>query len=145
MERLLGVLPKVLENFSGHDGIDAAVALAAWPQSAGGLVAARTLAVEFFEKRLIVAVQDETWRTHLEDLSPTLVAKLNAALGQGAVRFIEFRVSPGAFAGRAINARGTNEIAAPPPSLIAAAAAIEDEALRERFLTAASLSLDDRS
>ena len=42
---------------------------------------------------LVISVADVTWKRHLEDLSPQMVAKINALLPAGTVRRIEFRVS----------------------------------------------------
>jgi hypothetical protein len=141
MERLIGLMPNVLKDLAANDAVDEAVALAAWPQSAGDMVAERTRALEFFENRLIVAVRDETWRRHLEDLSPVLIAKLNASLGPGSVRFVEFRVSRKAFADEEKPRGNTRELVSLPPSVVVAADAITDDLLRERFLTAASINV----
>ena len=141
MEQLFGAIPSVLSGLVTNDKTDEAVVFAAWKRCAGDLLKTRTAAVEFFENRLVVAVADETWARHLEDLSPQMLYKLNASLGKGTVKFIEFRINE-----KAVNAVRENteavsvtdnkpvEIA---PSLAAAAEAIEDESLREQFLCAA--------
>ena len=93
MEQLFGAIPSVLSGLVTNDKSDEAVVFAAWKHCAGDLLKTRTAAVEFFENRLVVAVADETWARHLEDLSPQMLYKLNASLGKGTVKFIEFRIN----------------------------------------------------
>jgi hypothetical protein len=146
MEQLFGLMPKVLKDLGADDGTGEAVAFAAWKQCAGDLICERTKPLEYFEERLIVAVQDETWRSHLEDLSPRMLAKLNATLGHGSVKFIEFRVDPTVFDARRLkDEKAIAEVPAPPTSIIEAANAIEDEKLRDRFLAAAGVYLAKES
>ena len=141
MESLFGTIPSVLGGLQANVNVDEAVVLAAWKRIAGELLRERTEPIGFFENRLVVAVTDETWARHLEDLSPQMLAKLNIALGHGKVKFIEFRIDAST-----VNAiREANKIdAAEPetfevhPSLIVAAGAIADEHLREQFLSAAA-------
>jgi len=146
MERLFGAIPDILKAL-GHDGGAAeAMVFAAWKQCAGDLITERTEPLEFFENRLIVAVRDATWRVHLEDLAPQMLAKLNGSLEQGTVKFIEFRVDASAFAGGEPPTRDPES--APyeiPDSLKNAAAAIADDDLRERFLSAAAVYLEDNN
>ena len=139
MEQLFGAIPSVLSGLSANDKTDEAVVFAAWKRCAGDLLRTRTAPVEFFENRLVVAVADETWRRHLEDLSPQMLYKLNSILGNGTAKFIEFCINE-----KAVNA--VREIIEPVadskpveigPSLAVAAEAIEDEGLREQFLSAA--------
>lgn len=143
MERLFGSIPDILKGL-GHDGgASEALVLAAWKQSAGELISNRTIPLEFFEHRLIVAVSDATWRTHLEDLAGQLVARLNSTLQQGTVKFIEFRIDPAAFEQSLIEP-AEREPMAVPHSLKAAAEAIDDKELRERFLSTAAVYLDKK-
>ena len=141
MEQLFGAIPAVLGGLGKNDGIDEAVVFAAWKRCAGELLKTRTAPVEFFENRLVVAVADETWARHLEDLSPQILYKLNASLGDGTVKFIEFRIDEPAVNAvreskeKAVEAdSATVEVA---PSLATAAEAIADETLRKQFLSAA--------
>lgn len=140
MERLFGSIPSVLSSLGPNAVADEALAFAAWARCAGEVLRARTAPLEFFENRLVIATQDETWRRHLEDLSPQMLASLNGILGQGTVRFIEFRIDEHAV----MNAlQGSDQPAAAPApevalSLVSAAEAIADEGLRGRFLDAAA-------
>ena len=145
MEQLFGAIPFVLSGLATTDGIDEAVVFASWKRCAGDLLRARTAPLEFFENRLVVAVADETWRRHLEDLSPQMLYKLNAALGNGTVKFIEFRINARAVAAvkkkEAKTVADADRSAEISPSLTAAAQAIGDEALRKQFLNTAGLYL----
>ena len=96
MEQLFGVIPSVLKELGTNAEADTAVAFAAWKRCAGELLSARTAPLEFFENRLVIAVADNAWQRHLEDLSPQMLVKLNDSLGQGTVKFIEFRIDPSA-------------------------------------------------
>ncbi len=144
MEQLFGAIPSVLRDLGPNPDVDEALIFSAWERCAGNLLRERTSPLEFFENRLVVAVQDETWRRHLEDLSPQMLFKINASLGQGKVRFIEFRIDAMAVdkvreANKADAAR--SETAEVAPGLRSAANAIADEHLRDRFLSAAAAYL----
>jgi len=143
MERLFGAIPEVLKGLGADPGASDALVFAAWRQCAGPLIVDRTEPLEYFESRLVIAVSDATWRAHLEDLSPQIVARLNAALGRGSVKFIEFRIHPEAFRRtRAKRARGLKrEPSEISDSLKEAAAQISDEKLRTSFLGAAAAYL----
>ena len=145
MEQLFGEIPAVLNRLEANKSINEAVVFAAWQRCAGELLSERTAPLAFFENRLLVAVGDETWARHLEELSPQMLAKINGVLGRGTVTYIEFRID-----GKAVKARRkakqdpgrTNETAANvTPSLTAAAEAIADEDLRKQFLSAAAAYL----
>ena len=145
MEQLFGALSDVLSGLGPSSETDEALAFVAWGRCAGEQLNARTKPIEFFEKRLVVAVKDLTWRRHLEELSPQLIAKLNAVLGDGRVRFIEFRIEPSAVKEpirKPAHARDRGEVS---PSISAAAEAISNDALREQFLDAASSCLGPKA
>lgn len=140
MEQVFGAIPSVLNGLASNGDVDEAVVFAAWKRCAGELLNERTAAIEFFENRLIVAVTDETWRRHLKDLSPQMLYKINSSLGDGTVRFIEFRIDEKVVdASRKLKTASTET--APPPvseSLTKAAESIGNEALRKQFLSAAA-------
>ncbi len=149
MERVFGTIPAVLSGLGVNDNATEAVVFASWRQTAGELLSERTAPAEYFENRLVIAVEDVTWQRHLEDLAPQMLARLNGTLGQGAVKFIEFRIDPTALAD-AKNKRGRKAMAKVPrapisPSLLNAANEIADESLRENFLTAAAAYLDNKN
>ncbi len=140
MEQLFGAIPAVLNVLGPNAEIDQAVVFAAWKRCAGGLLNERTEPVQFFENRLIVAVEDDMWRRHLEELSPQMLARINGHVGNGTLKYIEFRVEP-----QTIGAARKKKTGAPaenagnvPPSVSEAALKIADEALRQSFLDAAA-------
>jgi len=92
MEQLFGALAEVVKGLGSNAKSDEAVAFAAWRHCAGEMLSSRTHAVAFSQNRLVIAVEDKIWQRHLEHLSPLMLAKLNSYLGQGTVRFIEFRI-----------------------------------------------------
>lgn len=94
MEQLFGAIAEVLKGLEPNPAADEAIAFAAWRRCAGAQISERTAALEFNKNRLIIGVADETWKRHLEDLSPQMLVKLNDWLGRGTVKFIEFRVAP---------------------------------------------------
>ena len=141
MEQLFGAIPSVLNGLGPNADSDEAVVFAAWARCAGDLLRVRTVPLEFFKNRLVIAVQDKTWRRHLEDLSPQMLARINGSLGQGTVRFIEFRIDAAAVkAAREPEYSVTSDDVPdePPRSLASAAKAITDEGLRKQFLGAAA-------
>ena len=143
MERLFASIPGAL-NALGHNAkIDEAMVFAAWRSCAGEMLNQRTAAIEFFENRLVVAVTDETWRRHLEDLSPQMLAKINGRLEQGTVRFIEFIIDADAVNRVSGVADHPEKIdrSSISPDLTRAAEAIADENLREQFIDAAAAYL----
>lgn len=145
MEQLFGAIPKVLGEIVPNASVNSAIVFAAWSRCAGNLLKMRTAPVNFTANRLVIAVEDKTWQRNLEDLSPTMLVKLNMSLGQGTVKFIEFRVNKKAI--DAIrksyqNADKTAEtVVKAPLSLIKAANAITNVTLREQFLSTAATYL----
>lgn len=146
MERVFGTIPAVLSRLGVNDNATEAVVFVAWRQTAGEMLSERTSAVEYFENRLVIAVEDRTWQRHLEDLAPQMLARLNGTLGQGTVKFIEFRIAPSALADaksrRPRNVKVAATRAPISPSLIDVANEIGDVSLRESFLNAAAAYLD---
>ena len=143
MEQLFGAIPLAVSGIP-HDTIaDKAIVFATWSQCAGEMLRERTVPISFEKKRIVIAVADKTWQRHLEDLSPTMIAKINSTLGYGTVTFIEFRIDK-----KAVSARHNVEKAeirsVPPVSkdLENAAVAIADDRFRENFLAAAGVYLD---
>jgi hypothetical protein len=143
MERLFGAIPAVLSSLGSNAEVDEAMVFAAWKSCAGDMLSERTAPLEFFENRLVVAVADETWRRHLEDLAPQMLHKLNGRLEQGTVTFIEFVIDPAVIRSKAkttdvADSEIPEEIDA---SLANAAAAISDEKLRQQFINTAATYL----
>lgn len=143
MERLFGAIPDVLKQLGPDGGADEALVFAAWKDCAGPLITERTEVVEYFEKRLVIAVRDPSWRAHLIDLSPQMIARLNGELGDGKVKFIEFRegVRKADPKKKNVEKREAGPVQELPPSLSQAADAIADAELRQTFLEAAAVYL----
>lgn len=146
MEPLFGAIPKVLGEIVPNACVNSAVVFAAWSRCAGDLLKMRTAPVNFTANRLVIAVEDKIWQRNLEDLSPKMLVKLNMSLGQGTVKFIEFRVNKKAIDAireRNQNANKTTETPVEAPlSLIKAADAITNVNLREQFLSSAAVYLE---
>lgn len=143
MEQLFSAIPQALSGIP-HDTIaDEALTFAAWSQCAGEMLRERTVPISFEKKRLVIAVEDKTWQRHLEDLSPTMIAKINSTLGYGTVTFIEFRIDKKAVAARhAIEKAMTKTVSPVSKDLENAANAIADQGFKENFLAAAGVYLD---
>ena len=140
MEQLFGSIPVVLDGLGPSAEVDEAVVFAAWKRCAGAMLAERAVPCEFFENRLIIAVQDDMWRRHLEELAPQMIARINAYLKQGHVRFIEFRVERARFAARKRHDPGADDeaLVSVPPAIVEAARKITDLSLRANFLQTAA-------
>jgi len=92
MEALFRALPKLLKEFEDTEEVREAVVFAAWRRIAGESLSEHTVPFRLFNKHFIIAVADKMWKRHLETLSGQMIFKLNSALGQAIVTFIEFRV-----------------------------------------------------
>jgi hypothetical protein len=91
--------------------------------------------------KLAIAVSTKTWQRHLEDLSPQMLFKLNAAVGARTVEFFEFVIDPAEVERSRTSVVDENDDAARSEitaELRESAKAIEDNDLREQFLAAAA-------
>ena len=141
MEQVFATLKEVLHGLDVAPTAQAALVLAAWPEAAGEMLHDRTRAVEYANGRLVIEVQDATWKRNLEYLAPQILAKLNRKIEPSGVDLIDFRVAKRARQEKRPGAKPVT-IADIPPSLTIAADSIEDAALRERFLSAAAAYLE---
>ena len=143
MQQLFSALPQLLKELGANHAVEEQMVFAAWRRVAGDMLNERTKPLEYFENRLVVEVEDQNWQRNLETLAPEMVAKLNAATEQGAVKYIEFRIDR-----KQIERQLKRTIERPvddvPDSLRAAADDIEDERLRKSFLEAAAAYLDPK-
>src|SRR3954468_17082735 len=92
MEQLFAALPQLIKELGANHAVDEQMVFAAWRRVAGDMLNERTKPLEYFENRLVVAVEDQSWQRNLETLAPEMVAKLNGATEQGKVKYIEFRI-----------------------------------------------------
>lgn len=67
---------------------------AAWPLAAGKVIARHTRAARVEGLRLVVDVEDESWRRQLAALEGQILENLYRILGRRAVRGLEFRLRP---------------------------------------------------
>lgn len=150
MNELFGSLTGLLKEFGDNADVREAVVFAGWRKIAGEALREQTVPIGLDGKRLIVAVGSDMWKNHLADLSGQMIFKLNSALGDSLVTFIEFRTDE-----KLVNenSRRYNDAKTDPeelariardeitPKLRNSAKAIKDADLREHFLTAAGRCL----
>lgn len=150
MEDLVRALPALLKEFDENEAVREAVVFAVWRKVAGESLRGHAVPLRLFQKHLIIAVTSATWKKHLESLSGQMIFKLNSALQQAVVTFIEFRVDePTVLNERAKNRKSSlsdeeyEEIALEEvtPKLRHSADAIKDDNLRYQFLLAAGSCL----
>jgi len=140
MEQLFSAIPTIVGGMKPPHEVEKAVVFSAWRRSAGAAVVARTEPVGFRNGTLIVAVCDRTWQRNLEELSPQLLGKINAAIDEIVVTFIEFNVAPVSndTADKMAKELDTIDL---NPALMAASESIADDHLRSQFIAAASACL----
>jgi hypothetical protein len=150
MDDLFRALPALLKEFEDNENLREAVVFAAWRRIAGEALRTRSVAFRLHQKRLIVAVESETWRKHLEHLSGQMIFKINSVLGQPLVTYIEFRVNEEIIRSERqkhsrhiIDEDKMREMALEQvtPKLRRQADAIKDDNLRYQFLLAAGSAL----
>jgi len=145
MEQLINSLPALLRAAGNAEEVTEAAALAVWNHVAGEGLRQHTAATTLQKQKLTVVVSDPLWQHQLESMSGQFLFRLNALLGQGTIRFIEFCVDPKTLQtcleqGRRIQDIQDKQSASKPVpfELISAAASIQDPSLRRAFLGAAS-------
>jgi hypothetical protein len=116
---------------------------ATWDNCVGELLQKQTRTVDYNEGVLTIAVRDATWKNHLVELSPQLIARLNASLDNAYVKHLEVVAKPELF--------GSTNISTPEDSIseqiseiddatASAADSIKDPLLRDSFLRYARAS-----
>ena len=150
MNELFRALPALLKEFDENEAVREAVTFAAWRKIAGESLRQHAVPYRLEQKRLTVAVKSETWRKHLEHLSGQMIFKLNSALGQAIVTYIEFIVNEKAVEKEnfkdgkpALSDEELEELALEEvtPKMRRSADAIKDDNLRYQFLLAAGSCL----
>lgn len=146
MEHLINSLPALLRAAGEVDEVAVTVAQSAWNHVAGEKLRQQTVVTHFQKQKLTVAVPDSIWQRQLESMGAQLVFRLNALLGTGSIKFIEFRVDVAALEKLAPKIAPSNakEPEPLPVELLTAASAIQSPQLRRAFLGAASSSLQHR-
>ena len=150
MNELFRALPTLLKEMGDNEDVREAVVFAAWRKIAGEGLREKAVPFRLYQKHLMVAVESEMWKRHLESLCGQMIFKINSALGQALVTFIEFRVDDetiqaerGKNRKNLISEEELREIALEQitPKLRVAADAIKDDNLRYQFLLAAGGAL----
>ena len=145
MNSLLKLLPTIIALSGDNEQVREQAVFAAWRAVAGERLAYNCVPFRLFQKQLIIAVPDRVWKKQMTKLIRELIPRLNAALGKSTVAVLEFRIDPTTV----LQARAQT----PPPyqfqhaqeikaELLPAAERIRDEALREKFLSAAACYLE---
>lgn len=118
---------------------DAALALlrAAWPAAVGAELARRTEVLALDRGVLRVRVPDMVWRRGLVRMRGDILARLRGIAGGVAPRALGFVEGPVPIAAESRGAVKQPLPVTAPPDVRAAAEAIPDPELRERFLAAA--------
>jgi len=146
MEDLFRALPALLKQFDDDDNLRESVIFAAWRKIAGEGLREHAVPARLYKKHLFVAVENERWQKYLKELSGQMIFKINSALGQASVTFIEFKVDEETVNRERqknrkdlIDEDKMREIALEQltPKLRRAADAIKDDNLRYQFLLTA--------
>jgi hypothetical protein len=141
MNAFIKTLPGVFDAIEASVEVRDAFVFAAWRYVAGEKIAERTSPLQVDGKKLIVTVEDKTWKRNLESLAPQLLFKLNASLGRSLVDLIEFRISPAELPTRERAEDVVDGLMPMPEELAAAAERIQDRTLRQNVLKAAGACL----
>jgi hypothetical protein len=111
---------------------------AAWPGAVGEELARRTEVVAFDHGMLRIKVPDMRWQRTLVRMRGFILERLRRVAGRAAPRGLSFVTGEVQHRGAVVPAAPPIASAAPAPALVAAAAeAIPDPEIRERFLAAA--------
>jgi hypothetical protein len=149
MRDVFSSLPGALREFAASDKGREAIVIAAWNRAVGPGLGEHTAPVYLDGKVLTVAVSSETWKKQVADLAGQILFKLNGALGSSMVSYIEFTVDA-KFVRKQRRPAVRSKSGGEWDSLVSdeltvgletAANGIEDETLRQLFLTASTSSL----
>ncbi len=148
MNSLLKMLPMMIRLAGDNEEVREQAVFAAWRAAAGRGVANVCEPFRLYQKQLVIAVLDQTWKKQMERISGEYLFKINSTLSAPLVTFIEFRVDR-KFVTQSHKSEEntfqfhhTQEI---KEELKPSTACIRDEALREKFLSAAAKCLERNS
>lgn len=150
MNELFRLLPNLLKEFEDNPKVREAVVFATWRHVAGESLAEHAVPLRLKQKHLTIAVANERWQKYLKDLSGQMIFKLNSALSQAVVTFIEFQVDEEFVQetrekrrGKTYDEEELRELALNQvsPKLRSKADSIKDDDLRYQFLLAAGSCL----
>jgi hypothetical protein len=145
MDDLIRALPGLLKAAGDSEEVAEAAAFVAWRRVAGEQLRDQAVPFRLHRKMLVVAVPDTSWKKQMEAVCNQLLFRLNSALGQAVVTYIEFRVDAKTVREERARlrvqeidpAKQERRALAHARTLSGEAAAIKDEQLRRRFLLAA--------
>ncbi len=147
MNSLLKMLPSMIRLSGDNEEVREQAVFAAWRAIGGANIAYNCIPVRLEQKRLIIAVMDAAWKKQMESLSGEYLFRVNSLLSAPVVTYIEFRVDR-KFVQKArppeLKEHEFHHLAELEAELKDAADKIKDPALREKFLRAASKSLERR-
>jgi hypothetical protein len=128
-EPVYDILSRVLRMRKISPGL-APVPLKAWTDAVGPLLSARTLPTALSRGVLHIAVQDHRWRDQIDASRALILRRLNALLGAGKVRTLQF----GPLAAEAVHLamEGPEVVATPPRDVNEAFARAAQAAERRR-------------
>lgn len=149
MDEIFSSLRNIVKTMGGTE-MREATARAVFRRVAGEELSRHTAVVKLSDNsRLVIAVADKTWQRQMESIAPQMIYRFNAELGAGSVKRIEFCIDPA----KAVAARsgvqvrtdtadfGRRALSELTPELTDAAAIINDDQLRDKFLSAAANGL----
>ena len=117
-----GLLEQVLANLDMGEKLREHLALTAWPQIAGRVVAGHTRAEAVRDGVLLVWTDTPAWAQELHMRKGDLLAKVTAQVGEGVIRDIHFRAGM-----RSV--RGAEKRESPPPRV--SSIRLSEEEIRE--------------
>jgi len=141
MDDLLKTLPTILRAIGDEPEVVQAAAIAAWKRAAGDGLRAHAVPQKVSEGVLVVAVADAVWQKQLGAMKSQMIFRMNSILGQPLIKDVQLTIDPGLL--KPLNAdrpeqRIENEV---PLELWSAANAIADKELRQKFIRAATSSI----
>ena len=147
---LFRTLRGVVKDIESSEALREAIAFACWRRIAGEGLAEHAVPLKLDGEVLSIAVSNVMWQRQLKELAGQMVFKLNAAIGEPAVSFIEFKIDEEAVLSSRLRSSASDEDLLREaekemsPQLVQAAEAIEDDALKGQFLLAAGKCLARR-
>ena len=143
MDKLIKTLPAILHASGASEDVAEAACIAAWKHAVGEGLSSHAIPVELQNQTLVVVVEDDIWKSQLEQMRSQLLFRLNSALGQALVKSMELRIDPKTLPKLRRPEEATDRRRAylndeVPAEILSAAAGIADVELRRAFLGAAT-------
>lgn len=145
MDSLLKLTPMMLRLSGDNEEVREQAVFAAWRIVAGEGVAGGCTPFRLYNRHLVVAVLDQTWKKQLERISGEYLFGINSKLGGAFVTFIEFRIDRRFVKKHVppdVEEFNFQETAKYTEELKPAAENIKNEDLRDKFLRAAAKYLE---